>query len=254
MSALTMSNQGQKYVSWKDESKNAAVPVWSRPDPTATGPAFKARPINHYRKQLMPANGSGTGNSAVGMPMDTPGGAVNLGTADCNGDDAKYVVKTTIKNDSDCAECVTNNKSEKKYYSASTKLDNNYYTDSRAYLRARCQTFDQKSKIGEESKTADGFYKSTNCYDLSGCENKQNVVYKPNNKKFATQGAVSSGSRLLRLKVDTITRNANSFSAYGHAAQNAGRYNGNFTAPYFLKSKENKCVPFRRKGSMRMCF
>ena len=243
MSALTMSNQGQKYVSWKEESKNAAVPVWSRPDPTATGPAFKARPINHYRKQLMPADGSGTGNSAVGMPMDTPGGAVNLGTAACG--DANYVVKTTIKNDSDCETC-------RPTKSASTKLDKKYYTDSRAYLRARCQTFDQKSKIGEKT---DGFYKSTNCYDLSGCKNKQNVVYKPNNNKFATQGAVSSGSRLLRLKVDTITRNASSFSsAYGHAAQNAGRYNGNFTAPYFLKSKENKCVPFRRKGNMRMCF
>ena len=245
MSALTMSNQGQKYVSWKEESKNAAVPVWSRPDPAATGPAFKARPINHYRKQLMPADRSGTGNSAVGMPMDTPGGAVNLGTTACG--DENYVVKTTIKNDSDCETC-------RPTKSASTKLEKKYYTDSRAYLRARCQTFDQKSNIGEKSGT-DGFYKSTNCYDLSKCKNKQNVVYKPNNKKFATQGAVSSGSRLLRLKVDTITRNASSFSsAYGHAAQNAGRYNGNFTAPYFLKSKENKCVPFRRKGSMTMCF
>ena len=244
MSALTMSNQGQKYVSWKDESKNAAVPVWSRPDPTATGPAFKARPINHYRKQLMPANGSGTGNSAVGMPMDTPGGVVNLGTTECN--DANYVVKTTIKNNPDCATC-------RPTKSASTKLEKKYYTDSRAYLRARCQTFDQKSRIGEKSET-DGFYKSTNCYDLSMCENKQRVIFKPNNKGFATQGAVSSGSRLLKLKLETITQNANSLSAYGLAAQNAGRYNGNFTAPYFLKSKENKCVPFRRKGSMRMCF
>jgi hypothetical protein len=242
MSVLTLSNHGQKYVSWKDTAKNAAVPVWSKPVPTADGPAFKARPINHYRKRLMPSSESGTGNSAVGMPVDRPGGSVILGTTAC--DDEKYVLKTTINNDSDCATCNPTK-------SSSTKLEKTYYTDSRAYLRARCQTFDQKTKIGE--KNGD-FYKSTNCYNLSGCENKQNVVFKPNNKKFATQGAVSSGTRLQRLKVDTITRNASSLSAYGHAAQNAGRYNGNFTAPYFLKSKDNKCTPFRRNGKMTMCF
>lgn len=240
-----MSNNGQKYVSWKDTAKNAAVPVWSKPDPTASGPAFKARPINHYRKQLLPATGSGSGNSAVGMPMDVPGGAVSLGTTDCNG--AKTVLKTNVANESDCVTCLPTK-------SASTKINKKYYTDSRAYLRARCQTFDQKSKIGEAVTGSTVGFKSTNCYDLSGCENKQNVIYKPSNNKFATQGAVSSGSRLLRLKVDTITRNAHSFSAYGHAAQNAGRYNGNSTAPYFVKSKENKGVCFRRNGKMTMCF
>jgi len=245
MSALTMSNNGQKYVSWKDTAKNAAVPVWSKPDPTASGPAFKARPINHYRRQLLPETGSGSGNSAVGMPMDRPGGAVSLGTTDCNG--PKTVLKTNVANESDCVTC-------RPKKSASTKIDKKYYTDSRAYLRARCQTFDQKSKIGDKVDGSTAGFKSTNCYVLSGCENKQNVIYKPSNNKFATQGAVSSGSRLLRLKVDTITRNANSFSAYGHAAQNAGRYNGNSTAPYFLKSKENKGVCFRRNGKMTMCF
>ncbi len=43
------------------------------------------------------------------------------------------------------------------------------------------------------------------------CSNKGNLVtiYKPNNKKFSKQGAVSSGSRLDRLKLDTI-RSSNS--------------------------------------------
>ena len=41
--------------------------------------------------------------------------------------------------------------------------------------------------------------------------NKSNTVtiYKPNNKKFSKQGAVSAGSRLERLKLDTV-RSANS--------------------------------------------
>jgi len=178
-------------------------------------------------------------------PAAEVAGAVSLGTTDCNG--PKTVLKTNVANESDCVTC-------RPKKSASTKIDKKYYTDSRAYLRARCQTFDQKSKIGDKVDGSTAGFKSTNCYVLSGCENKQNVIYKPSNNKFATQGAVSSGSRLLRLKVDTITRNANSFSAYGHAAQNAGRYNGNSTAPYFLKSKENKGVCFRRNGKMTMCF
>ena len=248
--ALTMSNNGQKYHSWKGDAKNAAVPVWSKPDPTASGPDFKARPINHYRRQLVPTKGSGSGNSAIGMPMDLPGGAVSLGTADCN--DVKTVLKTNIANESDRDKnCYSKHNSEKRFYSASTIIDEKYYTDNRAYLRARCQTFDQNSKIGEKAEaesTVD--FKSTNCYGVSGCKN---VIYKPNNKRFATQGAVSSGSRLLRLKVETITRNANSLTSYGHAAQNAGRYNGNSTAPYFQKSKENKRACFRRNGKMTMC-
>tara|TARA_B100000902_G_scaffold396591_2_gene458049 strand:- start:1680 stop:2447 length:768 start_codon:yes stop_codon:yes gene_type:complete len=255
MSALTLSNNGQKYVSWKGVSTNSAVPTWSKPDPAASGPAFKARPINHYRKQLMPVSGRSNGNSAIGMPMDTPGGTISLGTTDCNGN--QVVLKETITHDpcNECYEKPTRSASTITR-SASTIVKKNYYTDSRAYMRSRCRTYDQNTSIGEKKVGSVNAYNATNCYDPSGCSINKSVIYKPNNTGFATQGAVSSGSRLLKLKVETITRNANSFSAYGHAAQNAGRYNGNSTAPYFLKSKENKCTPsrFHRNGKMTMCF
>ena len=38
------------------------------------------------------------------------------------------------------------------------------------------------------------------------CSNNCNIVYKKNNPKFSTQGAVSGGSRLNRLKYQTITK------------------------------------------------
>jgi len=41
-------------------------------------------------------------------------------------------------------------------------------------------------------------------YKKSSCCDCRNTVYKPNNKKFQVQGAVSSGSRLERLKIETI--------------------------------------------------
>ena len=50
--------------------------TWKRPSATNDnhGPAFKARPIKHWRKQLHSGNKSK--RSSVGMPMDRPGGAV----------------------------------------------------------------------------------------------------------------------------------------------------------------------------------
>lgn len=246
MSALILSNNAQKYVSWKGKSTNSVVPVLSKPDLSADGPAFKARPINHYRKRLTPNAGSGNARSA-GMTMDVPGGSVHRRTSDCLDDDVtSFVVKENITNNFDRNKC-------KPTRGANTNIKKTYYTDSRSYMKARCRTYEQNSKIGDKKSGETNAFETTNCYDLSGCNNKS-VIYKPSNSGFATQGAVSSSSRLLKLKVETVTQNANSFSAYGHAAQNAGRYNGNSTAPYFLKSKENKCVPFRRNGSMTLCF
>lgn len=49
--------------------------TWKRPPTTNNhGPAFKARPIKHWRKQLYSGNKSV--RSSIGMPMDRPGGAV----------------------------------------------------------------------------------------------------------------------------------------------------------------------------------
>ena len=69
------------------------------------------------------------------------------------------------------------------------------------------------------------------------------------------QGAVSSSSRLERLKLNTITKNGNSFkTAFGSEGANAGKYHGTSTAPYFLKSKYQPCVPHHRNGDHTNCF
>ena len=68
------------------------------------------------------------------------------------------------------------------------------------------------------------------------------TIYKPNNRPFAQQGAVDGGSRIAKLKYDTITKNGNSFrSAYGAQGANAGKYRPDGGAPYFLKSKTFPC-------------
>jgi len=84
------------------------------------------------------------------------------------------------------------------------------------------------------------------------------TIYKPNNRQFATQGAVSSSSRILRLQYNTITKNGNSFrTAWGNQGANAGKYRGTPTAPYFLKSKNQARIPNIRNripGNHTFCF
>lgn len=51
------------------------------------------------------------------------------------------------------------------------------------------------------------------------------LYYKPSNSKFATQGSVDASSRLTRLKYDTITSSASTFTtAYGRHTANALAY------------------------------
>lgn len=83
------------------------------------------------------------------------------------------------------------------------------------------------------------------------------VVYKPNNFQFAKQGAVSSSTALLKLKVDTITTNAASYYNYN---ANIDPAVPEITSgvppinPFILKSKSASCntpsiCPFQNKKS-----
>jgi len=281
--------QPQNMVNWKGLTNNSAVPSWTRADEDIggdNGPAFKARPLKIWRKQLNGKNSQG--NSAVGMPMDTPGGSVNLGSAQiCDGDNNRIGLIDEINHgievrdphpndkffdtDSNKPACVACNPENHVIKTASTVIGKKYYTDSRAYLHSKGRTYEQNQATGikvdgvtyfdangnplhpsDNTSLGPTSYSKTFGGQQTDCSDK--LIYKPSNHKFSTQGAVSSGSRLLRLKVDTINKNGSSFaSAYGSAAKNAGRYSSNSNAIYFLKSKHNKCIPHRRTGSKRKC-
>jgi len=282
--------QPQDMINWKGLTNNSAVPSWTRADEDIigdNGPAFKARPLKIWRKQLNGKNSQG--KSAVGMPMDTPGGSVNLGNAQiCDEDNNRIGLIDEINHgievrdphpndkffdaDSNKTACVACNPENHVIKTASTIVDKKYYTDSRAYLQSRGRTYAQNQGTGvkvdgltyfdangkpihpsDDSTKGPPYYNKTSG-DQPDCPKPNQLVYKPSNQKFSTQGAVSSGSRLLRLKMDTINQNGASFaSAYGSAAKNAGRYSANSNAIYFLKSKHNKCIPHRRTGAKQKC-
>ena len=160
--------------------------------------------------------------------------------------------------------------------SAVTLLSKSYYSDSRAYLKSRCKLYSQKQSIhqipGNNYIDSNGnpIYPSTDAsgsqvFNMTNCAwpyingNKNlctNTIYKPSNAQFATQGAVDNGTRLAKLKYDTITKNGASFrNAFGESAANAGKYHGGYngSASYFLKSKTNAPLAWKRNGQKTVC-
>jgi 6-phosphogluconolactonase (cycloisomerase 2 family) len=279
----------QPYVTWKGPSTGSAVPTWSRPlinnnTNTNTGTSFAARPIKHWRKQLVPAANTGiSGRSHVGMPMDRPGGSVYLhsagylgATVDCsncpvNLTDLIPTTKNTIFDTTKDASgnCVACNPETNIIKSGITLLNKNYYSDTKAYLQSQCQTYDQKLSITpipgnsyinsithqpippSDSPTGSQVYYTENCSKKCATVNSVvRTIYKPNNQQYSQQGSVSSSSRLTRLKNNTMTKNGNSFkTAWGQQGANAGRYQGSSDSSYFIKTKNQECVPHHRSGN-----
>lgn len=119
---------------------------------------------------------------------------------------AKYYRKTT-----NCAEnCGTIVKIIKVYdcnackitRSSNTKLNKNYYVSTSEYLKARCRSYNQ-------GLTTTNLNPETNTIEKSCCDNNNNCgIYKRSNEIYNSQGAVSSSSRLVRLKYQNIVTSA----------------------------------------------
>ena len=254
---ITMSNnRGQPYVPWKGTSTNSVVPSWSRPlQPTESipnGTDFKARPIKHWRKQLNPTPNSGNGNSAIGMPMDKPGGEVFLGTdstnncvtcTDTNAKTTNSVIvgekNTTFYtnvNDNfydpvkEKMVCVACNPRANIIKTGSTLINKNYYSDRAAYLKSRCKTYNQNLSGNPvpgvvymnganhvwASDSPNGSQTRLTIDCSKGCSTGASTsaitIYKPNNNQYSCQGAVDSSDRITRLKMNTINKNGGSFT------------------------------------------
>lgn len=119
-----------------------------------------------------------------------------------------------------------------------------YFQTNFSYLQNRCKTYKQKSfnfKNVSDASPDSVEYDANCCPSDSRCKK---TIYKPNNSKFAVQGAVDSSSRITRLKLDTINTSANNSDkgnfGLGNALPNAYAYSGKPEAPYTQKSKYQK--------------
>lgn len=140
------------------------------------------------------------------------------------------------------------------------------------YLRSKCRSFDQRLTgrlnpgtlyVSEDdgccikpvpysnSDSGSQVRLSTNCPDETCDGNPVKIIVKPNNRQFFQQGAVSSSSRLERLKLNTINKAASSLKKeYGSSAANAAKYTQSGATPYFIKVKPVSCNPsiFHKDG------
>lgn len=281
-STYTYNWQFQKYVPWKGVSNNEAVPGNARPMTNGSwilnqeeqtgedGNAFLPRPIKHWRRQLNPDKIRGGSNNTVIREVFQPGGTVYLRdvagkSRECcdNENSLGFKIVSDISTNKNVSCCKANPHVIK---SATTVLSKKYYTDTKGYLKSRCLLYDQKQMInpkpGVDYYSSDGdllyptnspdgpqVYLTQNC-ETNCSANKQPVtIYKPNNRKFATQGAVDSSTRLDRLKLETVNKNGASLrTVFGDSAAQAGAYKPNGDAPYSIKSNYQPPVHFHRKG------
>jgi len=278
------------YITWKSLATNSAVPSYSRPNLTVSGPAFKANPIKHWRKQLLPTVGSGVPGrrAGIGMPMDLPGGSVYLGNVLTNTDCLLNATTNTtgVKEDIvkfnntnfsqmlDTSGCLSGpcNPQQNRIKSSTTILSKTYYTDHHSYMRSRVNLYDQNltgvpipgvtyldASGNLLTVTADNAARKTQDCPLLcplGLLTGQTVktcqtIYKPNNAQYGKQGAVDSSDRITRLKLNTVNKNAASYKeVFGSSAS---RYLGMASTPYFTKSKYQVCVPMALSGEKSIC-
>lgn len=129
---------------------------------------------------------------------------------------------------------------------------NKNFSSAREYMYNRNKTFQQnsfnrlRSGTNEQpgtSNTINNIYSSNN---VSHCNDDSyvKVHYNPSNSKFSQNGAVCSGTRLLRLKTDTI-RDVSSKMESSFGKQTANAMSKGIQT-YTLKDKigfPNKCTP-----------
>jgi len=135
-------------------------------------------------------------------------------------------------------------------------INNNdtYYTNTNQYLDSRNKTFIQNTyhmlRAGNAANLPGTAAALSNVYasnTISHCKGANvnqlttayvPVYYKPNNSRFAEQGAVSSSARILRLKYDTVTDAGAKLQAkFGNATANALAYSTTDSSIASLKSR-----------------
>lgn len=270
-------------------NKRPAINGPALPGTTPHANKRSAQPIKHWRKQLDPEGQSGRSKASVANLIDRPGGSSRLAQSsdeckncDANGNalfakeyihlDAPFITNSGTKDDPLCGAC---NPERNIIKSASTIINKNYYTDTNGYLKSRGKTYDQKQSFAKitgnnygtssdpafpnDATNGPQVFNMLDCVDKcvtnENPNGKQTTIYKPNNRGFSQQGAVSSSNRLAKLKYDTITKNGNSLrSAFGREGANAGKYSSHTESPYFLKSKiQSSCVRFNLGGHRSIC-
>ena len=158
-----------------------------------------ANPINNNRLTLSNNNNKPSNRSYIGI-YDKPGGYQIITTNDCC-DNIIYIHTPNLVNNYNSIENCNCNKI-KRYTTVS--LDNSYnykkILSNREYLINKNKTYNQNLPITNNINL-----------DQEDCiqKNNTNIIFVPSNKKFQTQGSVTSSTKILNAKYNTLNKYEN---------------------------------------------
>ena len=231
-------NQLQPNVSWKTASNNIVTIVpknikneipnntnitkqWNDDCPVKKY-KFHANPIRHYRKQYLNIDSKENTFSNLSLigSMDKPGNNIvtqnliqNQSNSNSYCDDPKNNINssslTYIQNNTDC-----NTLNSDKFYdpnlnkvicsslhpsalvikTANTNLSRHYSSSHKELLYKHGKTFNQNLPLSTTANGGNGVH----------CNNNVCIItYNPSNKKYQTQGPITSSTRIASLKYDS---------------------------------------------------
>ena len=236
-----------KVIMWKKEGVSANVTGHIKPFsktnmylPTKH-PFGKPRPIKHYRRGRIGDGRFVKSNTVASVAnlMDKPGSFVQNSQSNSQSNSCTLVANhyPNLSNKTDKPDCNlevtkmfnTEDKAKRRVRSGPTIVKHNYYQRLQEYRTARCSTFEQKSFHFDEDiyNTGELMGRCPNVifnYDKNGkiINQKQScaiVSYKPINTKYAVNNSVSSSTRTLNLKKNSIDRTSKSYKINDNTGQ-----------------------------------
>tara|TARA_Y100000389_G_scaffold68511_1_gene64995 strand:- start:71 stop:913 length:843 start_codon:yes stop_codon:yes gene_type:complete len=220
-----MSNYIFRNNIWKENTTDMVVPSNSRPfhnldANTIPRTSFKANPIKHWRKQLLPHYETKSSKQVRIQQLDAPGTgiSVNSNNIDCTSKNVHILkenitllnqcngIKVYLEDGVHSTRCIGGTNHIRR--SANTNISKNYHRNYHSYLKSKCRTYEENARLGV--KNDDGTYKSSKCSTMTSSDGttcNKPIIYKPSNNLFSIQGATSSSANILRKKHDTINKN-----------------------------------------------
>ena len=180
---------------------------------------FKPNPIKHWRKQLLPYYDSKSSKQVNIQQLDAPGTGITIDSdnIDCNSQNVRILkenvkmlnscngIKVYLENGINATKCVGGTNHIRR--SANTNVQKNYYRSHYSYLKSKCKTYEDNARLGAQNDN--GTYKSSKCSTLKlsdGSKCDKAIIYKPSNKMYSIQGAVTSSTNILRKKMTQFTK------------------------------------------------
>ncbi len=255
----TVFDKNKKRIHWKGKTFQSVSASLSKNinnlGTTSEWQSFRSRPLKLYRKEISSTSGSCNPRTSIKIDhLNMPGGSNFSSITNPNGIENTVDINLTNNSyeipKSDNTHCIANEFSPEKnalrrvrssgMNRSSANNNNKYYTSTNQYLDSRNLSYKNNANFVTTSYQDNNEHIPSSTNDCPAYR----ITFKPNNSKFYTQGAVSSGDLITRKKIDTITNVGSSFrTPFGSHTANAVSYG---VPSYGYTIKDKKGFPLKK--------